>query len=129
MTREQADAAPGLHEALNRAGDISKVRFRGKGCEHCNGGVVGRRPLVEALIPNAEVLRLLRAGQDDDAAVLWSEGKAGPWSGRSIGKQVSQMVFRGLVCPYTQLLRGGMARLGLASSGTNERPALKAVVP
>lgn len=56
---DQPDAlAPRIVSTLKTWGDISAVRIKGSGCEHCNeDGTVGRSAVVEVVVSDAELMR------------------------------------------------------------------------
>lgn len=56
---------------------VDKIRFRGKGCEHCGGtGVSGRTSVAEMVLPDRTLLRLLAAEQFLDAEHYWKNGSS-----------------------------------------------------
>lgn len=77
-----ADEAPGgvpddLMHRLQYVVDFSvdKIRFRGRGCKHCNNtGVSGRTSVAEMVLPDRTLLRLLSAERFLDAEAYWRNG-------------------------------------------------------
>jgi len=68
--KESLDA---LLERIQKACNIeeSNIRFRGDGCEHCKGGVIGRLVCAETILPDLNLLALIRAKKDPEAFNYW----------------------------------------------------------
>lgn len=45
------------------------------GCPHCNQGVKGQTVVAEVVLPNYDILKLIRDGQDIEAEELWRRGR------------------------------------------------------
>jgi type II secretory ATPase GspE/PulE/Tfp pilus assembly ATPase PilB-like protein len=64
---------------LNRIGKVCNlnsdikpnIRFRGRGCEHCNSGIVGRTVVSETLTPDDHLLELIGEGNIIAAKNHW----------------------------------------------------------
>lgn len=49
------------------------IRLKGPGCKHCTSGVVGRTVVAEVVVPDNEILRFIREGNDTDARLHWQK--------------------------------------------------------
>lgn len=57
---------------------IESVRIKGNGCEHCNQlGTTGRTVVAEVVIPDAELMAHVRAGDRIEARNYWLHGQRG----------------------------------------------------
>jgi type II secretory ATPase GspE/PulE/Tfp pilus assembly ATPase PilB-like protein len=45
------------------------------GCDHCNRGVHGQTVVAEVVLPNYDILKLIRDGHDIEAELLWRRGR------------------------------------------------------
>lgn len=109
----QGYLAPWIRAALPTYGDLSKVRIRGAGCDHCeHHGIVGRVAVAEVIVTDDELMsdfvvggaalarRNYRARSGADPSVLASAmahvlaGRADP---RDVNKKVDTVVPKGRV--------------------------------
>ncbi|MBR5153689.1 MAG: Flp pilus assembly complex ATPase component TadA [Alphaproteobacteria bacterium] len=73
---------------------VNQAFIRGSGCEHCKGtGTVGRIKAGEIIITNSEFLRLVLAGNTDEAVRYWLE----EMNGRTLKEAAAALVLQGIV--------------------------------
>ncbi len=71
MNNKEAQEA--LLERIKKVANIeeSNIRFRGDGCEHCKNGVAGRLVCAETIVPDLNLLALIRDKKDPEAFNYW----------------------------------------------------------
>lgn len=101
-----ADAvSPARHaELLVDLGEdvLATARLRGQGCDHCHGGLIGRRAVASMLIPDLEFCSHLRRGDDVAATRYWRSGKqARHGAAQALGEiqQAIDLIAAGQLCP------------------------------
>ncbi len=62
-----------LLERIKKVANIeeSNIRFRGDGCKHCKAGIVGRLVCAETIVPDLNLLALIRDKKDPEAFNYW----------------------------------------------------------
>jgi len=75
--------------------DMISIRFRGQGCEHCFRGHVGVVPCGEAIIPDKQLLDLIRANKTTEAEIYWKSALGG----KSAIEDSYSKIFSGTIDP------------------------------
>lgn len=67
------ESSESLLERIKKVSNIeeSNIRFRGEGCSHCKGGIVGRLVCAETIVPDLNLLALIRDRKDPEAFNYW----------------------------------------------------------
>ncbi len=111
LKSSQADEIIRLHRSLNNEeinnellerlkakypDKLHNIRFKGKGCEHCRSGIVGRMVVAETVRPDMEMYLLLSKDQKLEAMKYWKE-KLG---GTTVQEDAEGRMLEGLVDPF-----------------------------
>ena len=69
-------------QRIKSVADISEftIKFRGHGCKHCGGGIVGRFVCAETIVPDLELLSLINDGKDPEAINYWKTNLNGKFA-------------------------------------------------
>jgi type II secretory ATPase GspE/PulE/Tfp pilus assembly ATPase PilB-like protein len=106
QVRESAPAH--IHDALLRKCPAEydlmvNVRARGPGCDRCRGlGIERNVVIAEMLLPDDQILGMLREGKQSEAEDLWRDGKAGVLPGCqeiTLMDHAMKLVFSGRLDP------------------------------
>lgn len=100
--------------------DVSHVRVRGKGCEHCGGrGTRGRTVVAEVFVPNYAMLELITRGDWNGVNNYWHCARLLEPSLAEVGAGLTMLdhaVFHiqaGKVCPF-DVMEAGIGQFGAA---------------
>ncbi len=62
-----------LRSVMRRDADLTQIYLTGEGCDKCRKGVFGRTVIAEVVIPDADLMEVLKKSGVSAARKLWSE--------------------------------------------------------
>ena len=86
--------------------DLDRIFIRNEeGCPHCSGGIVGRSVCAEVVLPDAEILDMIKQGDDPGAEKYWRRTRVAPFdhedcTGKLAMEHAIYKMSQGLVCPH-----------------------------